>query len=55
MMKRSMRRMTAFVAGMKDGEVEAKIRALVPGYMAMGADGMARHAEHAEHKHHEGP
>ena len=29
--------------------LEEKIRALVPGYMAMGKDGMAEHAQHAEH------
>ena len=29
--------------------VEEKIQELLPGYMAMGKDGMAEHAEHAEH------
>jgi len=29
--------------------VEEKIRALVPGYTAMGETGMAEHAKHAEH------
>ena len=29
--------------------VEESIGALVPGYIAMGSDGMAEHATHAEH------
>ncbi len=33
--------------------VEEKIQELLPGYMAIGKDGMAEHAEHAEHM--EGP
>jgi hypothetical protein len=37
--------------GSRDGErsLEERIRALLPGYMAMGETGMAEHAEHAEH------
>ena len=30
-------------------DLEARIRALLPGYMAMGESGMAEHAEHAKH------
>jgi hypothetical protein len=37
------------VLGVDQSGVEEKIRALVPGYMAMGKDGMAEHAQHAEH------
>lgn len=37
------------VIGVDQSGVEEKIRALVPGYMAMGKDGMAEHAEHAQH------
>jgi len=37
------------VIGVKQDAVAEKIRALVPGYMAMGSDGMASHAEHAGH------
>ncbi len=37
------------VIGVDQSGVEEKIRALVPGYMAMGKDGMAEHAQHAEH------
>jgi hypothetical protein len=36
------------VIGVDPSEVEKKIRALVPGYMAMGERGMSEHAEHAE-------
>jgi len=37
------------VIGMDQEAVAAKIRALVPGYMAMGSFGMAEHVEHAKH------
>ncbi len=30
-------------------DLEAKIRAMLPGYMAMGEKGMAEHAQHAKH------
>jgi hypothetical protein len=35
--------------GVNQEGVEDKIRALLPGYMAMGEKGMAEHAEHAEY------
>jgi len=35
--------------GVDQRDVEEKIQALVPGYMAMGETGMAEHAKHAEH------
>jgi FtsP/CotA-like multicopper oxidase with cupredoxin domain len=35
--------------GVSQEGLEEKIRALLPGYMAMGESGMAEHAEHAEH------
>ncbi len=37
------------VMGVDQKDVEARIRKLVPGYMAMGSTGMAEHAMHAEH------
>ena len=37
------------VLGVSQEGVEEKIRELIPGYMAMGEDGMAEHAEHAKH------
>jgi FtsP/CotA-like multicopper oxidase with cupredoxin domain len=37
------------VIGVDQSGVEEKIRALAPGYMAMGKDGMAEHARHAQH------
>lgn len=37
------------VIGVDQSGLEEKIRALAPGYMAMGKDGMAEHAQHAEH------
>jgi FtsP/CotA-like multicopper oxidase with cupredoxin domain len=37
------------IIGVDQSGVEQKIRALVPGYMAMGKDGMAEHAQHAQH------
>lgn len=35
--------------GVRQDGVEEKIRALLPGYMAMGEDGMAEHARHLQH------
>lgn len=35
--------------GVDQSGVEEKVRALVPGYMAMGEKGMAEHEEHAKH------
>jgi FtsP/CotA-like multicopper oxidase with cupredoxin domain len=35
--------------GASQKDVEAKIRALIPGYMAMGETGMAEHADHVKH------
>jgi hypothetical protein len=35
--------------GVSQEGLEEKIRALLPGYMAMEESGMAEHAEHAEH------
>ncbi len=37
------------VIGIDRGAVEQTIGSLIPGYMAMGSDGMAEHATHAEH------
>lgn len=37
------------VIGVDQSGVEEKIRALAPGYTAMGKDGMAEHAQHAAH------
>lgn len=37
------------VIGVDQSGVEEKIRALAPGYMAMGKDGMAEHAQHSQH------
>jgi FtsP/CotA-like multicopper oxidase with cupredoxin domain len=41
------------VLGLEDGDLEARIRELLPGYMAMGETGMDEHTMHAQH--HEGP
>lgn len=41
------------VLGVALGDLEEKIRSLLPGYMAMGQEGMYYHSEHA--KHMEGP
>jgi len=41
------------VIGVDQQGLESQIRGLLPGYMAMGRDGMHEHAEHAEHM--EGP
>jgi hypothetical protein len=35
--------------GASQKDLEAKIRALIPGYMAMGETGMAEHADHVNH------
>ena len=35
--------------GVDQSEVSERIRALLPGYMAMGGDGMAEHAMHGKH------
>jgi FtsP/CotA-like multicopper oxidase with cupredoxin domain len=35
--------------GVNQNDVEAKIRKILPGYMAMGETGMAEHAEHIKH------
>jgi manganese oxidase len=35
--------------GVDQSKVEARIRALLPGYVAMGRDGMAEHQQHTEH------
>ena len=37
------------VIGVDQAEVGRKISDLVPGYMAMGSDGMSEHAEHSKH------
>ena len=41
--------------GVDQSEVEERVRALLPGYMAMGKDGMAEHQEHTDMGHHAGP
>ncbi len=41
--------------GVKQKEVEARIRKLLPGFMAMGEDGMAEHAKHTAMGHMPGP
>lgn len=41
--------------GANQQEAEQKIRALVPGYMAMGEHGMAEHQEHVDMGHMPGP
>ncbi|MBI1368575.1 MAG: multicopper oxidase domain-containing protein [Planctomycetes bacterium] len=33
----------------REGDLEKKLRALLPGYMAMGQQGMAEHQDHARH------
>ncbi len=43
------------VTGVDQSEVDAKIRSMLPGYMAMGKDGMAEHQEHVDRGHHPGP
>ena len=35
--------------GVDQSEVSERIRSLLPGYMAMGEDGMAEHAMHGKH------
>ena len=41
--------------GVDQSGVESEIRKLLPGYMAMGKDGMAEHQEHTEMGHMPGP
>ena len=41
--------------GVDQSGVEAKIRQLLPGYMAMGQSGMAEHQEHTDSGHMKGP
>ncbi len=41
--------------GVDQSGVEEQIEAMLPGYMAMGRDGMAEHQEHTEMGHHPGP
>ena len=41
--------------GVDQSGVEADIRKLLPGYMAMGKDGMAEHQEHTDSGHMKGP
>jgi FtsP/CotA-like multicopper oxidase with cupredoxin domain len=41
--------------GVDQSGVEEKIRAMLPGYMAMGRDGMAEHQEHTDSGHMQGP
>ncbi len=41
--------------GVDQSAVEAEIRKLLPGYMAMGEDGMAEHQEHTDSGHMKGP
>ena len=41
--------------GVDQTGVEADIRSLLPGYMAMGQNGMAEHQDHVDAGHHPGP
>ncbi len=41
--------------GVDQADVEARIRRLLPGYMAMGANGMAEHQDHVDSGHMRGP
>jgi hypothetical protein len=41
--------------GVDQSDMEARVRKLLPGYMAMGEHGMAEHQEHTDMGHHEGP
>ena len=41
--------------GVDQAGVESEIRKLLPGYMAMGKDGMAEHQEHTDSGHMKGP
>jgi hypothetical protein len=41
--------------GVDQSGVDAEIRKLLPGFQAMGKDGMAEHQEHSEMGHHPGP
>lgn len=41
--------------GVDQSGIEQRIQELLPGYMAMGRDGMAEHQEHTDMGHHPGP
>jgi len=41
--------------GVRQGDLEARVRRLLPGYMAMGETGMAEHQDHVEMGHMPGP
>ena len=41
--------------GVDQSGVEAEVRKILPGYMAMGEHGMAEHQTHVEMGHHQGP
>ena len=43
------------VTGVDQSGVDEKIRAMLPGYLSMGKDGMAEHQEHVDMGHHPGP
>jgi FtsP/CotA-like multicopper oxidase with cupredoxin domain len=46
---------TPNVLGAKLGDTDAAIKRLLPGYMSMGENGMAEHAEHSQMRHMQGP
>ncbi len=41
--------------GVDQSAVEEQIRSMLPGYIAMGQNGMAEHQEHVDMGHHQGP
>lgn len=41
--------------GVDQSGIESEIKKMLPGYMAMGRDGMAEHQEHTDMGHHPGP
>ncbi len=41
--------------GVDQSGIDAQVRALVPGYIAMGEHGMAEHQDHVDMGHHQGP
>jgi len=41
--------------GVRQGEFEEKVREMLPGYMAMGENGMAEHQNHTDSGHMQGP
>lgn len=41
--------------GVDQSGVDQKIRSMLPGFMAMGENGMAEHQEHTDMGHHQGP